>query len=392
MASLPLPEFSFLTKHKTQNCIKWTKQLILQTVATMISSSVVVFTGLLVFSTSTNPKPVEALAPSRSVARSALTSSRSSRTLTSSQLDERPRANNNPFQSMIGDIASSLKSTFSGGSGGDFNSVALDQKLNDIVTTSWEDIRTNLESKQTDEEKAFRSNVEKGIGPPSPLNKIRFFEESTSEKHVRVTLYRDHTSWCPYCQKVWMTLEKNASPTRLKRLIWDVTVKHRGNFRGCSPVVPYLLLSLMAKCTIKAMISFMPLNSRRHWDPRARRQLLPQARCHRACCCRHPFWWDLQPLLDQNIQHDRCRYWWYFHLKYITVSRGCNGVETGCIMLVRFGINARRDHSNIVHVWWKTENDVLHSTYSALSEMILVRRRSITLTGGVGLGDDKLSK
>ena len=185
----------------------------------MISSSVVVFTGLLVFSTSTNPKPVEALAPSRSVARSALTSSRSSRTLTSSQLDERPRANNNPFQSMIGDIASSLKSTFSGGSGGDFNSVALDQKLNDIVTTSWEDIRTNLESKQTDEEKAFLSNVEKGIGPPSPLNKIRFFEESTSKKDVRVTLYRDHTSWCPYCQKVWMTLEKNASPTRLKRLI-----------------------------------------------------------------------------------------------------------------------------------------------------------------------------
>jgi len=87
-----------------------------------------------------------------------------------------------------------------------------------MVSSSWEDIRSDLESKQTPEERAFRSNVEKGIGLASPLNKIRLFDESNKEEDIRVTLYRDHASWCPYCQKVWMFLEEKKIPYRVEKI------------------------------------------------------------------------------------------------------------------------------------------------------------------------------
>lgn len=73
----------------------------------------------------------------------------------------------------------------------------LDSKLNSMGVSSWNDIRSELEAKQTGEEKAFRSNVEKGIGRASPLNKIRLYDETNQEKDIRVTFYRDHASWCP---------------------------------------------------------------------------------------------------------------------------------------------------------------------------------------------------
>jgi len=33
---------------------------------------------------------------------------------------------------------------------------------------------------------------------------------------VRVTLYRDHAAWCPYCQKVWMMLEEKQIPYKIE--------------------------------------------------------------------------------------------------------------------------------------------------------------------------------
>ena len=36
---------------------------------------------------------------------------------------------------------------------------------------------------------------------------LRLFD-GDSESDVRVTLYRDHAAWCPYCQKVWLQLEE----------------------------------------------------------------------------------------------------------------------------------------------------------------------------------------
>ena len=77
-------------------------------------------------------------------------------------------------------------------------SKTLPDTLDTIIQYSWDDVRSLLESKQTPSERNFRSNVEKGIGSPSPLNKIRTFSEDVKEKDIRVTFYRDHASWCKF--------------------------------------------------------------------------------------------------------------------------------------------------------------------------------------------------
>jgi len=51
----------------------------------------------------------------------------------------------------------------------------------------------------------------------SPLNEIRLFD-GEEEKDVRVTFYRDHASWCPYCQKVWMFLEEKRVSYRVEKI------------------------------------------------------------------------------------------------------------------------------------------------------------------------------
>ncbi len=39
-----------------------------------------------------------------------------------------------------------------------------------------------------------------------------------NESDVRVTLYRDHHAWCPYCQKVWLWLEEQQIPYRIRKV------------------------------------------------------------------------------------------------------------------------------------------------------------------------------
>lgn len=71
-----------------------------------------------------------------------------------------------------------------------------------LPTTSWNEIRSTLEDKQTNEERKFRNNLPRGVGVGSPLHRLRLFDEENREEDVRVTLFRDSASWCPYCQKV----------------------------------------------------------------------------------------------------------------------------------------------------------------------------------------------
>lgn len=121
----------------------------------------------------------------------------SSTTTTTTTLMAEKRNNGNPFQNLIGGMTSSILQNV-GGSDISVVNQELDNKLEEIASLpSWDEIRTKLESKQTDEEKAFRSIVEKGIGRASPLNKVRLFDESNKEEDIRVTLYRDSASWCP---------------------------------------------------------------------------------------------------------------------------------------------------------------------------------------------------
>lgn len=53
-------------------------------------------------------------------------------------------------------------------------------------------------------------------GPTNAQARLRLFGQP--ESAVRVTLYRDHHAWCPYCQKVWLWLEEKQIPYRITKV------------------------------------------------------------------------------------------------------------------------------------------------------------------------------
>ncbi|MFM8525756.1 MAG: glutathione S-transferase family protein [Cyanobacteriota bacterium] len=54
------------------------------------------------------------------------------------------------------------------------------------------------------------------LGPTNAQADLRLFGQP--ESAVRVTLYRDHHAWCPYCQKVWLWLEERRIPYRVRKV------------------------------------------------------------------------------------------------------------------------------------------------------------------------------
>lgn len=52
--------------------------------------------------------------------------------------------------------------------------------------------------------------------PPRELQSFRLFNQK--EADVRLVLYRDHASWCPYCHKVQMLLEAKRIPYLIKKI------------------------------------------------------------------------------------------------------------------------------------------------------------------------------
>jgi glutathione S-transferase len=119
----------------------------------------------------------------------------------------------NPFSSLLGDMAKSFRI---GSNHAPLNQ-QIDTKLQSVID-SWHDIRNTLQNQQTLEERRFRDNLLKGYGRGSPLHKVRLFDESNKEEDIRVTFYRDSASWCPYCQKVWLTLEEKRIPYRVEKI------------------------------------------------------------------------------------------------------------------------------------------------------------------------------
>lgn len=53
-------------------------------------------------------------------------------------------------------------------------------------------------------------------GPTNAQATLRLFGQP--ESAVRVTLYRDHHAWCPYCQKIWLWLEEKQIPYRIRKV------------------------------------------------------------------------------------------------------------------------------------------------------------------------------
>jgi glutathione S-transferase len=53
-------------------------------------------------------------------------------------------------------------------------------------------------------------------GPTNAQARLRLFGQPVEQ--IRVTLYRDHHAWCPYCQKVWLWLEEKQIPYRIEKV------------------------------------------------------------------------------------------------------------------------------------------------------------------------------
>lgn len=121
----------------------------------------------------------------------------------------------NPFGEMMSNLFDAATSSVDTGKVND----ELESELQSCNVPAWEEIRGLLESKQTEEEKLFRENLKSGIGEGSPMHALRLFDESNKEEDVRITFYRDSASWCPYCQKVWMTLEEKRIPYKIGKFI-----------------------------------------------------------------------------------------------------------------------------------------------------------------------------
>ncbi|ACI65237.1 predicted protein [Phaeodactylum tricornutum CCAP 1055/1] len=120
------------------------------------------------------------------------------------------------FGSILGNLVSS---SWNRSNSGPSAVPGLDQALIESPRSSWNEIRSLLESRMTtNAERNFRNNLSTGYGVASPLHNVRLYDEANQESDVRVTFYRDSASWCPYCQKVWMTLEEKRIPYRVERV------------------------------------------------------------------------------------------------------------------------------------------------------------------------------
>jgi glutathione S-transferase len=90
------------------------------------------------------------------------------------------------------------------------------ERLHELVTATATGAQLEREAEQR----------ELGKGPPHPAAELRLFD-ADDESAVRLTLYRDASAWCPYCQKVWLLLEEKRIPFKVVRLPL--------NAYGCKP-------------------------------------------------------------------------------------------------------------------------------------------------------------
>ncbi|WP_218079905.1 glutathione S-transferase family protein [Anthocerotibacter panamensis] len=75
---------------------------------------------------------------------------------------------------------------------------------------------TNLPLSWTELEALTDFHIDMVNGPTNAQARLRLFGLTQSD--VRVTLYRDHHAWCPYCQKVWLWLEEKQIPYRIEKV------------------------------------------------------------------------------------------------------------------------------------------------------------------------------
>lgn len=70
-------------------------------------------------------------------------------------------------------------------------------------------------------------------GPANAQARLRLFGQDPAG--VRVTLYRDHHGWCPYCQKIWLWLEEKRIPYRVRKVSMVCYGEKEGWYRRLVP-------------------------------------------------------------------------------------------------------------------------------------------------------------
>ena len=79
-----------------------------------------------------------------------------------------------------------------------------------LVPLSWSDLEERVATHPA------RTGSGRSEGATNAQARLRLF--GNPESAIRVTLYRDHHAWCPYCQKVWLWLEERRIPHRVEKV------------------------------------------------------------------------------------------------------------------------------------------------------------------------------
>ena len=78
-----------------------------------------------------------------------------------------------------------------------------------------------------------------------PLASIRLFDAPDGTE-PRVTFFRDHAAWCPYCHKVWLTLEEKRIPYRVEKVPMSCYGKKPAEFNRMQVCVGVLCVDTTA--------------------------------------------------------------------------------------------------------------------------------------------------
>lgn len=78
-----------------------------------------------------------------------------------------------------------------------------------------------------------RPEPDRRHGPCNAQSRLRLFGQPLEA--ARVTLYRDHHAWCPYCQKIWLWLEERRVPYRVKKVAMVCYGQKEGWYRRLVP-------------------------------------------------------------------------------------------------------------------------------------------------------------